>query len=948
MDPSFTRALQKIPAQLRERPGARFTVIHNGGKKPEGKDWAGVNGANYAIDDAPLAGYLSQGHNYGVLCGHAGIAVPDLDDPAALEELGVLARMPNVMQVRTGRGGYHYYLDCPELDNQIGIYHPTLKDEDGEPIHLGEIQSRGQQVVGPGSTHPNGRKYEVVCDAPVLSISKADLLKIFDGCILTGLDDPEEEPRRAEARRRSSGGSSLGDRIPIDAVAWPKAVKEQHGSEVRGSHPIHGSDSGKNFAVNTSKNCWHCFRHKSGGGPLEWIAVETGLISCQDAKPGCLDDMETFKKVLQIARDSGFDIPAPERKKQAEKPQEPNVLTALQKLLDNEDKIKGECLWNWRTNKPRVERVLADGYLLPKGEEKAHKFLKQFEKVLKELGIDYFDLHPLLLKPKDNKEEFSEEIREKALDVLKHKNPVQFVVNSCKRFVLGAEKAIEKLECGISVQNINQSAGLHSKLSGESSGGKTYTVYCFAHHLPSEMVIKGSMSAKAGFYHKDGNRVVRILDDYQEGNEDMDTVIKQTSSDFHKPYVHRTTIKQQAATLEIGSEQTWLVTSVDASQDIQVLNRQNPINVNDSIALTKEVNDHTIQRYGEGLEQRPTDETVLICRCIFQILRDADYIDVIVPFWERIKWLDTSNRRNPELFMDMVIAFTGMNRYQREKDAEGRYMATEADFQAAKALFTDNDAEELVKRLSGRERDLLNKLVAHYPEGYTRDELAELMKVAPQRVSQILKGQKGNAGLMQKVQIAETKKSESEVRDKGLAEEKRVTVYKTIYTLKDYDKLAGFDAVVRLEPAPSDTTKAAKTGRKQDESKDTESSKDRESKESKKKEEREEERDLQALQPDESTLSCENENKAFVAFAVELDSEKEAFAGFSPDLPGFRDGPTMGKIDRPTPTKQRVKFRTDYKTDLDGEMHEVHPGDVAEVSSERAESWIKRGVAEAA
>jgi hypothetical protein len=105
MDPSFIRALQKIPAQLRERPGARFTVIINGQKKPEGKDWAGVNGANYAINDPPLAGYLSQGHNYGVLCGHAGINVADIDDTARVEALGIMQRIPDIFKVKTGRGG---------------------------------------------------------------------------------------------------------------------------------------------------------------------------------------------------------------------------------------------------------------------------------------------------------------------------------------------------------------------------------------------------------------------------------------------------------------------------------------------------------------------------------------------------------------------------------------------------------------------------------------------------------------------------------------------------------------------------------------------------------------------------------------------------------------------------------------------------------------------------
>jgi hypothetical protein len=42
MDAVFNRALQKIPPQLRERPGTRFTVIINGQKKPEGKDWPDI------------------------------------------------------------------------------------------------------------------------------------------------------------------------------------------------------------------------------------------------------------------------------------------------------------------------------------------------------------------------------------------------------------------------------------------------------------------------------------------------------------------------------------------------------------------------------------------------------------------------------------------------------------------------------------------------------------------------------------------------------------------------------------------------------------------------------------------------------------------------------------------------------------------------------------------
>jgi hypothetical protein len=249
-------------------------------------------------------------------------------------------------------------------------------------------------------------------------------------------------------------------------------------------------------------------------------------------------------------------------------------------------------------------------------------------------------------------------------------------------------------------------------------------------------------------------------------------------------------------TLQIGSEQTWAITSVDSSQEVQVLNRQLPINADDSVQLTIEVNNLTIKRYCQGESQYPIIETVLVSRCIMQLLRDEGYIDVRIPFEDRIEWLDTSNRRNPSIFMDLVIAHTAMFRYQRKKDADGFYLATDEDFLAAKALFTDKDAEELVKRLTARERDVIMLLTTH-PDGLTRDDIAENLKIVPQRVTQILSGQKGTGGLKQKVQLRETKISEMLT----LSDDLRRTVHKTVYSLVDYDKFVGFEGVVRLKPS---------------------------------------------------------------------------------------------------------------------------------------------------
>lgn len=449
-------------------------------------------------------------------------------------------------------------------------------------------------------------------------------------------------------------------------------------------------------------------------------------------------------------------------------------------------------------------------------------------------------------KPEEPKEPPTPEgIHEQAIAVLKTGDPIKRLADCCGRMVLGADKAFKKLICCVAVQDVKQSSGLHPKLNGESGGGKTWVILSFAHHLPKDAVIKGSMSNKAGFYHKDGNRVLRILDDYQAGNEDLDTVIKQTSSTFHEEYQHRTVVNQEPVVLTIGSEQTWAITSVDSSQDVQVLNRQIPINVDDSECLTKAVNQKTIERYGKGEQQFPEDEAVEVCREIWRILREDGYIDVRVPFWNRIEWIDTSNRRNPSIFMDLLVAHTAMKRFQRERDEDGYYLATEEDFQAAKALFTDKDAEELVKRLTRREREFAEALLKT-PAGLTRGQVAEALHVSVNRITQLANGEAGKGGLAQKLpgfeidEITDTMRLDEDGRSRS--------VRKTVYSLKGYNQFEGFDGVVRLldEPIARDEDKPGKDGVSEgvriDESKKTDRSRggvereERESKDSKEKE----------------------------------------------------------------------------------------------------------------
>ena len=87
----------------------------------------------------------------------------------------------------------------------------------------------------------------------------------------------------------------------------PQERDGKNGREIFGSHPLHGSETGKNFHINIDKNVWYCHRCHSGGGPFEWIAVKCGIIECNQAGQRCLTG-EKYKKVRAIAIELGYKI----------------------------------------------------------------------------------------------------------------------------------------------------------------------------------------------------------------------------------------------------------------------------------------------------------------------------------------------------------------------------------------------------------------------------------------------------------------------------------------------------------------------------------------------------------------------------------------------------------------------------------------------------------------
>ncbi len=98
------------------------------------------------------------------------------------------------------------------------------------------------------------------------------------------------------------------------------------GGEYRGPHPIHGSTTGTNLAVNLEDQVWYCFRCQSGGDALAWLAVQEELVDCSEAN----DISHVFPEVLRIACEKlGIDFNAT-----------PEDRRALRKLREEEQLLK--------------------------------------------------------------------------------------------------------------------------------------------------------------------------------------------------------------------------------------------------------------------------------------------------------------------------------------------------------------------------------------------------------------------------------------------------------------------------------------------------------------------------------------------------------------------------------------------------------------------------------
>jgi len=191
----------EIPKQLKNNK-FRFVLLKKKSKIPFEKEWQSKN--NYAFTDLKLWKHLKQNGNYGVVGGYGNLRILDIDNPKLIDKFDAM----QTFTVKTGGGGRHLYF--------ISDYQTNHVLRSGE----GELRANNYQVVGTNCIHPNGNKYEIIKDLPIMRIEGKDLRRLLEPYIRTDEIARTTDVVRLSDKTRS--GIEFGEVCRLIKKGWNK------------------------------------------------------------------------------------------------------------------------------------------------------------------------------------------------------------------------------------------------------------------------------------------------------------------------------------------------------------------------------------------------------------------------------------------------------------------------------------------------------------------------------------------------------------------------------------------------------------------------------------------------------------------------------------------------------------------------------------------------------
>ena len=303
-----------------------------------------------------------------------------------------------------------------------------------------------------------------------------------------------------------------------------------------------------------------------------------------------------------------------------------------------------------------------------------------------------------------------------ALAVLQNGDPKRAMLRAFALDHVGDEVVAECMILSLASRSVLNTNGLHVSVTGESGKGKSHAFNMMLQQVPERLRLADRMSNKALFYMENPQPGSAIVLDDRGLSEEMAEILKGVTTSFRKPFHYLTvSTDRKGMRCTIPERCIWWVAKVEGVGDDQVFNRMLTCWIDDSA----EQDDRCLARSLHRDAEIPADEgeeslQVMACRAMWEEIGSHRF-HVVIPFALRIRFSSHSNRRNPEMLLDLIKAHAVLWFMQREQIMSGRIrclIATRRDFDEAARLYglLNGTSGGQETKLTRREADLLETI----------------------------------------------------------------------------------------------------------------------------------------------------------------------------------------------------------------------------------------------
>ncbi len=341
-------------------------------------------------------------------------------------------------------------------------------------------------------------------------------------------------------------------------------------------------------------------------------------------------------------------------------------------------------------------------------------------------------------------DETPEDIEKEAMKIAETGDPLEFMLNTFNETHKGDRNHAKAQFIAFGLQSALNTKGVFETWGGPSGKGKSDGAKACIRQLPPKYAIISSITAKSLYYRaKEGgipDGAVLFLDDKKiEEGSDLEETLKRIQTFFQEGAEHET-LDGQRVLLRTKLPKRLLVirTYVNSTEaGTQLNNRSLDLGVDSSKETDKEVCELTLKLAENGQNTDMVTRNTLICRALWEDIKGKVYRVILPTVSQLVEFTDTSNRRNPSLYLDLVIGLACIRHRQRKTEAgtdgETILYAAYKDYTDAAALFNsqgdylstrlDKAEIEAVKYVQeqGNEGATLNGIFQHLNEKFPND-----------------------------------------------------------------------------------------------------------------------------------------------------------------------------------------------------------------------------------